>query len=219
MIRLDTALDHPTRLLELTREYSRFSGNAGGLSAVGGGLLCLASYTAGGLFPVTPLLRAALIATPILWLIGKQWMASRYYQRFGQVEELTTASERKLRLVFAGCTALVCLLVAAGMLHRLAPLGGEPWSMGAAGYMLTVLALPYIVWRWLRSPLDFVVGVFLLCQAALAFDGRSYSLWSSAVVFPVAALILISMGIRDHRKFRALEAEIRSIVQSRPVDQ
>jgi hypothetical protein len=219
MIHLDATLDRATRLRELTREYSRFSGSAGGLSAVVGGLLCLASYAAGGMLPATPLLRAALIGTPILWLIWKQWMASRYYQRFGQVEELTTASERKLRLVFAGCTALVSLLVAAGTLHGLAPIGGEAWSLGAAGYMLTILLLPYIVWRWLRSPLDFAVGVFLLCQAALAFDGRSYPLWSSALVFPIASLILINLGIRDHKKFRVVEAEIRGIIESRRVDE
>ena len=79
---------------------------------------------------------------------------------------------------------------------------------------LLVLALPWVVWRWLRSPLDFVVGVLLLCQAALALRGSSYALWSSAAVFPLAAVLMIGAGIRDHRAFLRIERSIRQLIQS-----
>lgn len=38
---------------------------------------------------------------------------------------------------------------------------------------------------------------------------------SSAVVFPVAALLLVAVRVRDHRKFLALRTEIRNLVPSR----
>lgn len=207
-------LDHADQLQALTREYARFSHSAGGLAAVAGGVLCLASWLAGGLLPVTPVLQATLIATPLVWLILKQWMASRYYQRFGQAEERVPLSERRMRVVFAGFTALVSIAVVAGRWTDAA----APSGMTSVAYMLTVLAMPVVVWRWLRNPLEFAIGVFLMCQAALAFIGQSYPLWSGAAVFPVVALIMIGAGISDHRKFRGIEARIRELLSSPRVE-
>ena len=213
----NAALERSVHLQELTRQYSRFSRSAGGLAAVGGGLLCLASFLVGGLLPAIPMVRGTLIAAPMLWLIAKQWMANRYYQRFGLVEELASDRERRIQRSFVGFAAVISFLVGAVTLAELVPFGIRRWDIVSSGYLLLVLLLPLVVWRWLRTPLDFIIGVFLLCQAALAIDGRSYPLWSSAAVFPVAALILIGIGIRDHRRFRAIEAEIRQLGQSRPV--
>ncbi|MDZ4813170.1 MAG: hypothetical protein SGI99_11225 [Pseudomonadota bacterium] len=91
----DPPIDPTTRMEVLTREYSRFSRSAGGLSAVAGGVACIASYLLGALLPVTPGLRLVLVAMPLLWLVGKRWLAHRYYQRFGHVEELATPTERR----------------------------------------------------------------------------------------------------------------------------
>ena len=214
-----TSPDSPSRLEDLTREYSRFSRSAGGLAAACGGLMCLLSYLAGGLMPASPLLHTGLVLMPLLWLIAKQIMATRYYQRWGQVEEIETAQERQTRHVFTGFTALASLMIVVGALTGRAPLQLTPWSLTSVAYVVVVLSLPLIVWKWLRTPLDFVVGVFLLSQAALAFIGHTYPLWSTAVVFPFAALIMIAAGISDHRKFLKVRAEIRRIVQSRQVDE
>ena len=81
--------------------------------------------------------------------------------------------------------------------------------------------LPLATWRWLRSPLDFIVGVFLFCQAALACAGRVYPLVGAthssaatlmsivALEFPLAALAMIVAGVVQHRRFRQLHAQLQ----------
>lgn len=213
----DEAPDSTTRLQALTREYARYSRSAGGLSAIAGGSLCLASYLAGALLPLGFELRLVLVALPLLWLAGKQWLVQHYYQRFGRVEELTTATERRWQRLFVGFTTLVCLIVAAAVLGRATVVGAPALDARGVGYAAVVLALPFVVWRWLRTPLEFVVGVFLFCQAALAFSGRTYAIGLGTAVFPLAALALIAVGIRDHRRFLHLQMQLRSLFASREV--
>lgn len=211
----DWTSDLGGRMQALTHEYSRYSRSAGGLSAVAGGVACLASYFAGALLPPTAMLQILLIAIPLLWLAAKQWLVHGFYQRLGHVEELATPSGRRYHLFFVGFTALVSLLVVGGVLSRFALVGDRPLDLRTIGYCAVVASLPMIVWRWLRTPLEFIVGVFLLCQAALAFAGRSYGFGLGTAVFPIASVALILTGLRDHRRFLQLQAEMRGIFATR----
>lgn len=205
----------PERLQELTREYARYAHSAGGLSAVIGGAFCLVSWLAGGLLPMSAALRIALIALPVVWLACKHGLARHYYQRYGRVEALATSSERRMRAAMVACIAAIGFVVVAGYVGGGMPGADASWDLRSVGYVALLLCMPAVAWYWLRTPMDLAVGVFLLCQAALAFTGRSYALWSSAAVFPVAALLLIAAGIREHRRFVALQAEIRALIASR----
>ncbi len=212
--------DHPMlgphdRLQELTREYSRYSRSAGGMAAVAGGVLCLAGYLAGGLLEMSLGLQVALIAMPVFWLVLKQGMAHYYYQWLGQVEEFTSPGERRTRLAITALVALISVVVVATFLLGAAPIGNASWDLRTAGYVSMLAGMPVIAWYWLRNPLELTVGVFLFCQAALAFAGQSYPLWSSAIVFPFAAVLLIATGFGDHRRFLAIRAEIRALVLAR----
>lgn len=212
-----SVIDRSSRLQALTREYSRYSRSAGGLSAMAGGVACLASFLAGALLHATPALRVALIVLPVLWIVGKQMLAHRYYQRLGQVEEQVAPAERNFQRLLIGFTALVSAGVMGVVLSRLAPLGERAWDARAIGYLAVVVVLPLVVWRWLRTPLEFIVGVFLMCQAALAFTGQAYGVGPTTVVFPVAAIVLIAVGWRDHERFRRLQAEMRAFLAARQV--
>jgi hypothetical protein len=195
----------PDRLAELesvTREYARFSRSAGGLGSVLGGLLCLASYAAGGLLGTSGPVRVALIAIPLVWIVSKELIRRRYYQHLGAAEEQETRRERTGRVVTTAVTALISILVAIPVLAR-----GDR-AMDAAGYLSVVVAMPVVAWLWLRTPLEFVTGTFLMCQAALAFNGTAYPLLSVAVVFPFAAAGLIVAGVRDHLRFRRVTERI-----------
>ena len=198
-------------LEELTRAYARYACSAGGLAAVAGGVLCIASYLLGGLLPPGAGVHGTLILIPLAWLLGKQYMASIYYQRFGRAEERETANEYNIRRMFVGFTVAACFVVGAGLIAGLQPIGNARWGIGSIANLLVIVSMPWVVWRWLRSPLDFVVGVFLLCQAALALRGETYALWSSAAVFPVAAAAMILGGIRDHLAFLRVERRIRQL--------
>ena len=152
---------------------------------------------------------------PVLWIAGKQWLARRYYQRLGQVEEQVTPVERNFQRFFIAFTALVSVLVVGSVLTRLAPMGERPWDLRALGYLGVVAMLPWVVWRWLRTPLEFIVGVFLMCQAALAFTGQTYGFGPSTAVFPLASIALIVVGWRDHQRFLRLQAEMRMFMAGR----
>jgi hypothetical protein len=195
----------PDRLAELeavTREYARFSRSAGGLGSVLGGLLGLGSYAAGGLLGTSGPVRAALIAIPFVWIVCKELMRRHYYQHLGAAAEQETRRGRNGRVVTTAVTALVSVTVAAPVLAR-----GDR-VMDAAGYLAVVVAMPVVAWLWLRSPLEFVTGTFLMCQAAVAFNGTAYPLLSVAVVFPFAAVALIVAGVRDHLRFRRVTERI-----------
>jgi hypothetical protein len=195
----------PDRLAELesvTREYARFSRSAGGLGSVLGGVLCLASYAAGGLLGTSGPVRAALIAIPFVWIVSKELMRRHYYQHLGAAAEPETRAERSNRVFTTTVTALISIVVAAGVLAR-----GDR-GMDAAGYLGVVVAMPAVAWLWLRTPLEFLTGTFLMCQAALAFNGSAYPLLSVAIVFPFAALALIVAGVRDHLRFRGVTERI-----------
>ncbi|MGQ0802072.1 MAG: hypothetical protein ACT4NL_18395 [Pseudomarimonas sp.] len=202
------------RLEALTRDYSRYSQSAGGLAAILGGLTCLASYLVGGVLPASPVVQCALIGMPLLWLLAKHMLARHYYQRFGRVTELITSADVLRHRLFVGFTGVVCMIVAACFIAERQPIGERAWELASVGYLAVVMVLPLATFHSLRTPLDFVIGVFLLCQAAMAMIVQSYPLLSVAALFPVVALVLIAVGIRDHQRFTALAAELRRLMQA-----
>jgi hypothetical protein len=214
-MQLPSVTDPYSRFQAMTREYSRYSRSAGGMSAIAGGIACLASFLAGVLLPATIELRAVLIAVPVLWLAGKHWMVHRYYQRFGKVEEQVTPTELNFQRFFIAFTVVISAAIVGFVLTRMVPMGKLPWDPRAIGYLAVVALLPLIVWRWLRTPLEFIVGVFLLCQAAVAFTGQTYALGPTTVMFPLAAIALVVVGWRDHQRFLRLQTEMRAFVAAR----
>jgi|GEM_PF-255592 len=208
----------------LTRAYARYSRSAGGLGSVVGGTLCLASYFIGALLPLNPAVRAVLIVLPFAWLGAKLWLTRHYYQRFGRVEEQETRYER---LTYWFCVA-VSVLVALGItVVSLIGVSRHPGQApaGLAGYLALIWLLPLAAWRWMRSAMDFIIGVFLICQAALACVGQSYpmiglthgaeaaKLSLIAVMFPLVGLVMIAAGIAEHHRFQSIRARLEALQQ------
>lgn len=217
--------DVHTRMHELealTRSYARYSRNAGGLSSVLGGVLCLMAYFGGPLLHGFAPATAVLIAIPGVWLLAKGWMTRRYYQRLGHVEQIETQAERLLHWFCVGFVLLVALAITASVAFsdRL-----NLWSLpaGMIGYLVLLWLLVVAAWRWLRSPLDFIVGVFLFCQAAVVSAGSYYPLigmtdtpqeWQMsliALMFPLAGLAMIVNGVREHRQFQQLRQRLQQL--------
>lgn len=217
--------DVETRMHELeslTRSYARYSRSAGGVSSVLGGVLCLIAYLGGPLLPATPLARAVLIAIPAVWLLAKGWMVRHYYQRMGHVEQRETPQERRMHWLCVAVSLLVAMIVT-----TTAGMAAQPhvWSLpaGVLGYLALLWLLVVAAWRWLRSPLDFIVGTFLFCQAAVISTGRFYPLIGAththqamlmswvALTFPLAALAMIVRGVAEHRQFRELRLRLEQL--------
>lgn len=209
-------------LESLTRSYARYSRSAGGMSSVLGGVLCLIAYLGGPLLPATPVTRAVLIAIPAAWLLAKGWMMRSYYQRMGHVEQRETPQERHMHWFCVAVTLLVAVILTTsiGMTAR-----QHAWSLpdGMFGYLALLWLLVVAAWRWLRSPLDFIVGTFLFCQAAVVSAGGFYPLIGTththqgmlmslvALMFPLAALAMIARGIAEHRQFRELRLRLEQL--------
>lgn len=206
-------------LESLTRAYARYSRSAGGLASVLGGLFCLVSYSAGALAPLAMPWRMVLVAMPGVWLLCKWWLTRRYYQRFGHVEEQETRTQRWFYWCRLVVTLVIVVLVTRAIL-------ADTWPHlppGVIAYVVLLWLLPIAVWRWLPSPLDYVVGVFLFCQAAFVCIGRAYPLVGlahdrdaallslAALEFPLAALAMIVAGVIQHRRFIVLEHSLRKL--------
>lgn len=195
----------------LTRDYARYSRSAGGLASVLGGVFCLGSYLAGGLLPLTPVLRAVLVALPLVWVLVRQWLVRRYYQRYGRVEEQVRASERLTHWCCVATVVGVATWVTVAVVSRHGAL-----APGDYGYLALVWLLAPVVWFWLRSPLDFIVGTFLFCQAAVTCAGFTYPVVGTGaaaanppmalmtLMFPLVAVVFMVVGVIEHRRFLAL---------------
>ena len=195
----------------LTRDYARYSRSAGGLASVMGGAFALLAYLAGGLLPLTPALRIVLVMLPLAWVLARQWLMRRYYQRYGRVEEQAPLSVR--------VTHRLCVLTVVGVaiwVTYAVTSQPRPLNAGDYGYLALVWLLAPVVWFWLRSPLDFIVGTFLFCQAAVTCAGFTYPVLGTSaaaanppmalmtVMFPLVAVVFIVAGIVEHRHFLAL---------------
>ncbi len=198
--------DRLTKLSTLTRAYSRYSRSAGGLGTLLGGGLCLLSYLGGALLPLTPALRITLALLPAVWIAAKEWLRHVLYQPAGRLRE---APDRTQHRWHVGLTAFLAIASAAILCTALF-YGRAPLRPGVAIYMAYVLALPFVAWYFLWSIPELVVGIFLLCQAALAAAGLTYPL-GSQLQAPAMAIVALLLGWREHRAFRALRRELAAL--------
>jgi|SRR5690554_2161125 len=196
------------RLASLTRRYARFSVSAGGLGSVLGGALVIVAYLVGALVPEPSTgVRFALASAPLVWIAVKELLRSRYYQRHGRVEEARSGADERLHLGLTLFTAVVSVGVFAFVVARAWP---GPFDAGTVGYLAYVAAMPLLVWLFMRTPLEFVAGVFLVAQAALMLAGGSYRLGEQPQA-PVAGVVLVVLGVLQHREFLRLERDLRSL--------
>jgi hypothetical protein len=202
----------PEELRDLTRRYARFSRSAAGLGNALGGVFVLVAYFVGALVPLEVWTRILLAALPIVWLVVREFVRRHLYQRHGRVAAVTPVSDRRWHLFFTGFMALVSLVVLVSITYWLASgltVPGRAWP-GLAAYMAFMAALPFLVWRYLLTALDFITGSFLIIQAAVVIGGSNYELGDYYVLTaPIAAVALIALGLWEHREFRHLERRLR----------
>ncbi len=196
-------------LAGITRRYARFSRSAAGLaSAIGGGIALLV-YFQGALAPPTGWGgRLALASAPFVWIAARELLRQRYYQSFGRVQEIRPVEAERWHLGLTLFTAAVSIGVVGFVAWQLVM--GPTVSPGPdlVGYLTMIVLMPWLVWRFMPTPLEFIVGVFLVAQAALMLGGSHYALWDQPHV-PVAAVALMVVGVRQHREFRRVRAALQ----------
>lgn len=201
----------PEHLAELTRRYARYARSASGLGGVLGGVLVLVTYFAGAL--ITPLgteARLALASAPVVWIVAKELLRGRYYQQLGKATQAWDREDRNWHLGFTLFTLLVSLVILAVALP--ATLAGPAAGLapGNLAYLGYVAVMPLLVWFFMRTPLEFIAGVFLVAQAALMVSGSSYGLGQQPQA-PIAAVALILVGLRQHQEYREVRRRLAEL--------
>jgi hypothetical protein len=215
------SLKELSELKKLTREYGRFSKNAVGLGHVlGGGLLFLSAYLLHhiqlGMFG-----RLLLGAAPFAWILGKEWLREHYYQFSGRVTQPRKVWETALQALLTGVMAFISLaatgFVIYGLLHSF-----SWWLLPSSlVYVALLLAMPFIVWRYLRAPYEFVVGVALFALSTILLSGnplagtpRAALVRGFMVLAVVVALVMVLVGLVEHMEFLKLRRKMRALKEA-----
>jgi hypothetical protein len=214
----------PKELRELervTRAYAKFSRDAVGLGHVlGGGLLFLSVYLLHhiqlGMFG-----RLLLGAAPFAWIFGKEWLREHYYQFSGRVTQRRRVWESPLQALLAGVIAFTSLTATGFVIYSL--LRSFSWWLVPSSlvYIALLLAMPFIVWRYLRAPYEFVVGVALFALSAILLSGSSLAGTPRAalvrgfmVLAEVVALVMVLVGLVEHMEFLKLRRKMRALKEA-----
>jgi hypothetical protein len=201
---------------QLTQEYASYSQSRNGWGKVLGGIAGLIICAFNVLVGPGLLTAVCTIVLTVAWLIGKEMIRKRFYQRFGEAQEVWSSSARRRQM---GLVAFVSLIVI-GVCVFFISLNGLSLPQGWL-YVFFIVAMPWIVWRYLRSHDEFSVGVFLLCACAVTSDGGAYgpafSWWGGLISLWVAlvSLWLLRSGFAEHRQFRLLEVQLEAQLQVR----
>ncbi len=198
------ATDPLARLAAATARYAAYSRSAGGLGLMVGGILCLAAFVAGATVTLTPPLRYALAAAPVLWLLSKELLRALYYQRDGGALERLSAKQRRNHRWMVAYLAGMSLLIVVGAASTA---GARAWHWPGIGYLAIVAAMPLVAARWFWSTGDFLVGVLLISQAAVVIAGDHYP-WYWIAIAAAFAAIAVATGWREHRDYLRLRGEL-----------
>lgn len=193
------------RRLVLAAEYARYSQSYNGLGKTLGGVAGLIVLLAGTFLGGGTVTVVLTLCLTLMWLVGKELLRARIYQFMGAAREIWEGEHKRYHLFFTCFTGLVSIgafivFISDGRIT-------EPdwWP-----YLFFVALLPFVTWRFLRTPLEFVVGVGLLAACAVHSTGGAYNL-RQIFTWPwfIGAIALIPLGIGEHRRFLALSQQLR----------
>lgn len=114
--------------------------------------------------------------------------------------------------------ALISLTASGFVIYSLPEDFSWPPLLGILIYVALLLALPLIVWRYLRAPSEFVVGVALFLFSAILLSGSPLAgppraIWVRAFMFvaQIVALVMVPVGLVEHVEFLKLRRKMRTL--------
>jgi hypothetical protein len=212
-----------SELEKLTRAYGKFSRDSMGLGHVlGGGLVFMSAYLLDHHIHLGVFGRLLLGLGPFIWILGKEWLREHYYQFSGRVQQRRRGWEDIVLALLTGITGLFSLTASGFVIHGL--LQDFSWRMALSGlaFVVLLLPLPFIVWRYLRAPYEFVVGVFLFMLSAILLSGtslppahgRAEIVYLFADLALVVALVMVLVGFVEHMEFLKLRRKIHALKEA-----
>jgi hypothetical protein len=198
-----------SEMQHLTREYASFSQSRSGLGNVLGGVAGLLSFAIMWLLGAGVATAVLTVGLTFAWLAGKEIIRRQLYRPFGEARESWPAPQRRGHLHAAALIGLVCAAFLVIVVVRLVT-ATTPWSV-ALPYLIFCLITPWIAWRFLRTTNEFMVGLYLLFASAVVNAGFVPDrLWLVAIL-PWYSLVLVVLGLREHRQFQDLTSRLRGL--------
>jgi hypothetical protein len=199
-----------TEIEELEAGYGRFASNAGGVTNVAAGGLILAAYFLATMIDVLGAWTRALLGlTPFAWVAVKELLRKQYARRHGASNEWIEGSHRRWHRLFTSITALIGAMVVA---VAVASLSDASFPVGRAlpfwAYVLFGVATPIVVWRFVRTREEILVGLFLVAQAAFFLVSANLEL-GTGIQMPVVAGVALLLGVKQRLEYRQLDGEVR----------
>jgi hypothetical protein len=206
---------------KLTRKYGRYSKDAVGLGhVIGGGLLFLSVFLPNHVqLGISG--RLLLGAAPFVWVFSKEWLREHCYQFSGRVTQRKKIWENPLQALLTGITAFISLTATGFVIYGL--LKSFSWWLliSSLVYVAVLLALPFIVWRYLRAPYEFVVGVALFTFSAILLSGSPLTGTPRAILVrgfmelaQIVALVMVPVGLVEHVEFLKLRQKMRALKEA-----
>jgi hypothetical protein len=213
--RSEPSFERLSRVKRVTREYARFSRDAAGLGHVVGGLLVFLSVYLVDHVRLGIPGRLLLGAAPFGWVFVKEWLQQHYYQFGGTVSQRRRRWEDAALIVFIGFLTLAIVIIAGILLRGLGHVASWRQVVSSVACVAMLMVLPVVVWRHLRAPYEFVVGVFLFTLASILLSGMPLPAWDNAFYqigkasAMVVAFVMLCNGLVDHEKFLRLRRRMR----------
>jgi hypothetical protein len=188
----------------LTRDYASYTRRRSGLGNVLGGMITLIVTVLLLLSTPNHLLALAAPGLTLIWLVGKELLRTFLYVPFGKATERWSAPLQRYQLLRAclGILLLTGIMLTVIVHQRLA--FQHWWPL-----LVFLLVTPWIAWRYLRSWIEYLLGLFLLLASALTSIGQSGEVRFTLFVAFLLALLGILLGLAEHLRFRLLVDEMR----------
>ncbi len=196
---------------KITTYYASYAREASGLGNVVGALFVFACAAVPNSALSHWWICVLLGTTPFWWVLVKEQLRTRYYQQFGQVEPKTGVGERIYEIltltftVFISVLSLVVLFLNAFTLHAT---GMTPALVLSVPILV---AIPFLVFRFMRGKYEFITGLFLVSQAVSMLNTETGLVFlRSLLKFPavVVAVVMLFAGIDQHRRFLKLKRDM-----------
>ncbi|HZR41353.1 MAG TPA: hypothetical protein VFB12_14625 [Ktedonobacteraceae bacterium] len=201
-----SALPAIEEVQRLTRDYASYAHRRGGLGNVLGGLVMLAVVLLILLSKADLLIALITPGLMLSWLVGKELLRSYLYTPLGRATERRSVAMQWFHLLRVCLGVLLLGGIAVSVVIQRSLAFHQWWPL-----LVFLLLTPWIAWRYLRSGIEYLLGLFLLLVSLLASIGsdmRSY-----VVVALLLAFLSILLGLYEHLRFRSLVKEVLTLQQ------
>jgi hypothetical protein len=188
--------EHMKKKAKRAEQYASFSQTHGGLGNILGGGVFIAVHFVTWYIKPGIVFATLIFSLAAIYLIGKEVIRKTVYLRFGNPREIWS---KGVTFCHTGMIISFAILALTGWLTRI--LKGTI-TLQQLILLLLLTGIPVIIWRCMRSLVDFIAGFLLLDACLFAASGQQLSFMVQyPLAFPLIGLGLAVIGFFEHREY------------------